>query len=346
MYIRENTKLSLLDLILLTKYILIAGLLFSTSLQSIGQNEVVGQFLSGKSVVFISASTTASPSFSWKELAEEFHPSLIAAGGDPIAYYELEEAILSEAIKNSYASYFSRRLVENIVLLIRKNDGQFYSHIFPFTGNGNIIAPGENWSGSAEELEGLKNQIEALNMGRRSENFLVIEVPEYPPIPGMENNTAQSGYLAENPLNLDAFKLGVLLTGAAGNEGFLTTFRHDIYGKPEQEVATEQRAEREGMESVFEANYPYDVVFLTEAKSNQELIQDGVQFLLMKQEGREADLMQSMGLDPASSDQPDRVVVKYFIRFLVRNEQYIGTSWDADPNWRVALKAFLEQVSR
>ncbi len=332
-------------MILLTKYILIAGLLFSTSLQSIGQNEVVDQFLSGKSVVFISASTTASPSFSWKELAEELHPSLIAAGGDPIAYYELEEAILSDAIKNSYASYFSRRLVENIVLLIRKNDGQFYSHVFPFTGNGNIIAPGENWSGSAEDLEGIKSQIESIGNGRRSENFLVIEVPEYPPIPGMENNSTQSGYLAENPLNLDAFKLGVLLTGAAGNEGFLTTFRHDIYGMPEQQVAAEQRAEREGMESVFDANYPYEVVFLTEAKSNQELIQDGVQFLLMKQEGREADLMQSMGLDPTASGQPDRVVVKYFIRFLVRNELYIGTTWDADPDWRVALKAFLEQLS-
>lgn len=332
-------------MILLTKYIPIAGLLFLTSLQSIGQTEVVDQFLSGKSVVFISASTTATPSYSWKDLAEELHPSLIAAGGDPIAYYELEEAILSNAIKNTYASYFSRRLVANIVLLIRKNNGQFYSHIFPFTGNGNIIAPGVNWSGSADTLEGLKGQIESLSNGRRTENFLVIEVPEYPPVPGMENNTAQSGYIAENPLNLDAFKLGVLLTGAAGNEEFLTSFRHDIYGIPEQQVAAEQRAEREGMEAIFDANYPYEVVFLTEAKSNQELIGDRIQFLLMKQEGREADLMQSMGLDPSESDQPDRVVVKYYIRFLVRNELYIGASWDADPDWRVALKAFLDQVS-
>jgi hypothetical protein len=344
-YIRENTKLSLVDLTLLTKYILTAGLLFLTYLQSIGQNEVVEQFLSGKSVVFISASTNATPSLSWKELAEEIHSALIAAGGDPIAYYELEEAILSEAIKSTYASFFSQRLVKNIVLLIRKNDGRFFSHVFPFTGNANIIAPGENWSGSSEDLQGIKNQIESLGSGRSSENFLVIEVPEYPPVPGMENSTAQSGYLPRNPLNLDAFKLGVLLTGASGNEGFLTSFRHDVYGKPEEQVAAEQRAEREGMESVFEANYPHEVVFLTEARSNQELIRDGVQFLLMKQEGREADLMQSMGLNPEATESPDRVVVKYYIRFLVRNEQYIGTRWDADPDWRVALKSFLEQVS-
>ncbi|WP_375584881.1 NTPase [Cyclobacterium xiamenense] len=331
---------------LLTKYILAAGLLFSTSLQSVGQNEVVDQFLSGKSVVFISAATNATPSLSWKELAEEIHPALIAAGGDPIAYYELEEAILSEAIKSAYAAFFSQRLVKNIVLLIRKNNGQFYSHVFPFTGNANIIAPGVNWSGSSEDLQGIKSQFESLGTGKRSENFLVIEVPEYPPVPGMENNAARNGYLPRNPLNLDAFKLGVLLSGASGNEAFLSSFRHDVYGKPEEQVTAEQRAEREGMESVFASTYPYEVVFLTEARSNQDLIRDGVQFLLMKQEGREADLMQSMGLDPQASETPDRVVIKYYIRFLVRDEQYIGNSWDADPDWRVALKAFLEQISQ
>lgn len=331
-------------MILFMKNISLAGLFVFFSLQSFGQSTTIDEFLNGKSVVFISASGIAEPAMSWKGLAEEVHPALIAAGGDPIAYYELEEVILSDAIKNTYAGFFNQRLVKNIVLLIRKNDGSFYSHIFPFSGNANIISPGNNWSGTSTSLEQLKEELASIGSGKRSENFLVIEVPEYPAVPGLEENAMGSTYIRRAPLNLDAFKLGILLSGASGNEGFLTTFRHDIYGKPENQVEAEQRAEREGLESIFSTNYPYEVAFLTSAKSNQELIGEGIQFILMKQEGREADLMQSMGVPIEGLENPERIVVKYYIRFLVRNELYIGESWDADPDWSTALRSFLKQI--
>ncbi|NHE59469.1 NTPase [Cyclobacterium sp. GBPx2] len=326
------------------KYLFLAVILAFFSLQSYGQSTTVDQFLNGKSVVLISASGTAAPALTWKGLAEEVHPALIRAGGDPIAYYELEEVILSDAIKNTYAAFFNQRLVKNIVLLIRKNNGDYYGHIFPFSGNANIISPGNSWSGTSSNLEGLKEELASIGTGKKSENFLVIEVPEYPIVPGLEASAAGSAYIPRAPLNLDAFKLGILLTGASGNEGFLTTFRHDIYGKPEAQVEAEQRAEREGLESIFSNNYPYQVEFLTSAKSNQELIAEGIQFILMKQEGREADLMQSMGVPVQDIENPDRIVVKYYIRFLVRNELYIGETWDADPDWNKALRSFLRQI--
>ncbi|WP_073095685.1 NTPase [Cyclobacterium lianum] len=326
------------------KYLCLSGLIMLFSLQSFGQSTTVDFFLNGKSVVLISASGMAAPAMDWKVLAEEIHPALTAGGGDPIAYYELEEVILSGAIKRAYAAYFSQRLVKNIVLLIRKNDGSFYSHIYPFSGNANIIAPGANWTATSSDLDALKTELASIGSGKRSENLLVLEVPEYPPVPGLESGTASTAYIPRAPLNLDAFKLGILLTGASGNEDFLTTFRHDIYGKPEAQVAAEQSAERTGLETIFSEIYPYEVVFLTEAKSNQELIGEGIQFILMKQEGREADLMESMGVPLQGLENPDRIVVKYYIRFLVRNELYIGESWDADPDWKTALRDFLKQV--
>ena len=65
----------------------------------------------------------------------------------------------------------------------------------------------------------------------------------------------------------------------------------------------------------------------------------------MKQEGREADLMRSMGVPLEASQNPERIVVKYYIRFLVRNELYIGEKWDASPDWRQALRSFLNQIT-
>ena len=345
MYIRENTKLSDVDLTLFIKYISLTGLICFFSLAGFAQPTPVGQFLDGKSVILVSAATSATPPVNWQGLAEEIHPAFVAAGGDPVAYYELEEVILSDAIKNAYANHFITRQIKNIVLLIRKEDGRMFCHIFPFSGNGNIIAPGNNWSANANNKDQLKEQIQAIGANKRSENFLVINVPEYPAIPGLESNSNNSGYIQAAPLNLDVFKLGILLTGAAGNESYLNTFRQDIYGKEENQVLAEQKAQREGLEQVFKAEYPYQTEFLTTAKSNQQLISEKVQFILMKQEGREADLMRSMGVPLEASQNPERIVVKYYIRFLVRNELYIGEKWDASPDWRQALKSFLNQIT-
>jgi hypothetical protein len=52
-----------------------------------------------------------------------------------------------------------------------------------------------------------------------------------------------------------------------------------------------------------------------------------------------------MGVPIGDAVDRNRIVVKYYIRFLVRNELYIGEKWDADPDWRKALEAFLKQIS-
>ncbi|GAB3001512.1 hypothetical protein GCM10027284_18940 [Cyclobacterium sediminis] len=345
MYIRENTKLSDVELVLFMKNISLTVLVSFFSLVSLAQPTPVEQFLDGKSVVLVSAAPAETAPITWKELVEEVHPAFVEAGGDPVAYFDLEEVILSEGIKNTYASHFITRQIRNIILLIRKTDGRLFCHIYPFSGNRNIISPGNNWSTKATHLEDLKEQIQSIGLNKKSQNFLVIEVPEYPSIPGLENNSVGNNYIQAPPLNLDVFKLGILLTGAAGNEDFLNTFRQDIYGKDPNQVEAEQLAEKEGLEQIFNAEYPFETEFLTTAKSNQELINEKVQFILMKQEGREADLMRSMGVPLEQGKNPDKIVVKYYIRFLVRNELYIGEKWDASPDWKVALRNFLEQIT-
>jgi len=53
-----------------------------------------------------------------------------------------------------------------------------------------------------------------------------------------------------------------------------------------------------------------------------------------------------MGLKPLTGDEGQKTVIKYYIRHLARNEQYIGPSWDAHPDWRIALTQFLENLKK
>ncbi len=310
-----------------------------------GQQQALDGFLSGKSVVLISSSPAAQPIMSWEELAEMVHDPLVEAGGDPVGYFELEDIALSEETQQVYANAFQKRLIDTIIVLTRTGNGNFHLHVFPFSKDASIIKPGDQVAINASNLEAFTEQVMAIGNNRPSENFLVIDVPEFPHLVEGGSSSRSSNFIKRRPLNLDVFKLGVLLTGASGDSGYLLTFRHDLLGKSEAERQAEQKAERDGLEAVFEEVYPYQVEFLTSSKSNQELIRDRVQFVLMKIEGREGDILENMGLPIPPETDTNRIVVKYYVKFLVRDELYLGEKWDADPDWREALTSFLKQIS-
>jgi len=299
-------------------------------------------FLEGKSVVLISNSPSARPILSFENIAKEVHTSLISAGGDPVGYFELEDIIISEEVQAGYAAQFTKRQVKSIVLITRKTSGEMQANILPFTGNRNIVPAASAWSLSAKEIENFKTDLALAGNGQKTKNLLVIDVPEF-----LAPSSAASGsYLRRNPLNLNTFKLAVPLTGSGGESGFLTAYRFDMLGKSEGEIARAQSQQKEEIQQIMEAFYPHQVEYLTSPKTNAELIKDRTQFILMRVEGREGDLMKTMGLSdaPSSPEEYNRVVIKYYIRFLVRDEQYIGPVWDADPNWKIALTNFLDNL--
>lgn len=327
------------------KYISALLFLCFISVQSFSQNPSLDGFLDGKSVVLISVAPGAKPTLSLDSLAREIHGPLIASGGDPVGYYELENITLSEGIQAGYAAQFSQRLIKNIIIITRKENAEMFLHMLPFTQDKNIVSPGTFWSTSAKNLEEFKDQIAALGKGRKSKNLLVIEVPEfYPGASGAEISKSATPFLSKNPLNLDVFKLGVSLSGSSGEAGYLTTFRYDLLGKSPEQVAQEQQTERVGLESIFNSHYPFELEFLTTSQTEEALIKDRVQYVLMRLEGREGDLMKSMGVEIPESIDKDRIVVKYYIKFLIRNELYIGPVWDADPDWEKALINFLKNL--
>jgi len=117
----------------------------------------------------------------------------------------------------------------------------------------------------------------------------LIDVAEFPEMAGMESNNAQTAakFLPRNPLNLEVFKLAIPLEGSSAATGFLSFFRYDLYGKSPEAVLAEQAAQKNQLESILESVYPNEYVWLSESKTDQELIRDRVQFLLVRVEGRE-----------------------------------------------------------
>ncbi len=308
------------------------------------QGSLPETFFDGKAVVLVSVDPAARPIMTWVEVADSVHNSLVQAGADPVAYFELEKVALSDAVQADYAGVFQQRLVKNIILVTRQKS-QMSIHVASFTSTAQIIPSTTLFGVSAADIGEAVSQFAQLGERKDTKNLLVLDVPEFLSIDATETSASQK-FLAKNPLNLDVFKLGIVMEGSSAETGLLSHFRYDMYGKSAETIMAEQAAQKAGIEQVLKQEYPHQIEWLTEARSDSELIRDRVQFILVKVEGRESDLMKSMGLEPKSGEEASRIVVKYYIKLLVREELYIGPVWDADPDWRVALSNFLRNLKK
>ncbi|NVK48330.1 MAG: NTPase [Cyclobacteriaceae bacterium] len=324
-------------------FVLLLGFISS---KAFSQNGLPQSFFDGKSVVLVSVDPGARPVMDWRTAADSVHQYLVEAGGDPVAYYELEQVVLSEEVQSAYAKAFDQRLVKNIILVTRQRN-QASIHIGEFSGDGKVITSTALYGAEAEDISEAGQLLANAAKSTPSKNLLVIDVPEFPSLQGIESNTtlAASKFLPRNPLNLEVFKLGIPLEGSSAATGFLSFFRFDLFGKSPETILAEQATQKNQLESILKSEYPNEFVWLTEPRTNEELIRDRVQFLLIRVEGREADLKKSMGLE-ADPETETETVVKYYIKLIVRDELYIGPEWDADPDWRVALRNFLRNLKK
>ncbi len=327
------------------KYICCALLFFSSFSLVLAQGGIPESFFDGKSVVMISTDPGSRPALSWQQLADSVHVYLVDAGADPIAYFELEQVILSEARQADFAKSFLARQVKNIILVSRKKES-LSIHVGTFSGDGKIINTTALFGVSGKDWNEAGGILAESGKSTRSKNLLVIDVAEFPQISNQETAQSEQKFLPRNPLNLEVFKLGIPLEGSSAETGSLSYFRYDLLGKSQEAILAEQAAQKSQIQGIFGNLYPHQIEWLTEAKTNEELVRDRVQFLLVKVEGRQADLMQSMGLTPIQGEDGAKTVVKYYIKLIVRDELYIGPEWDAATDWKVALTNFLNNLKK
>lgn len=302
-------------------------------------------FFEGKSIVLVSTDPGAKPALTWQVLADSIHPDLVRAGGDPVAYYELEQVALSAERQAEFAKAFLQRQIQNVILITRQKE-QTSIHVGKFSGDGKLIpdlnlfgVSGKDWKSAAQQFAGHGS-------ASPTKNLLVPDLAEFPLLVAQAANSSAQKFIPRNPLNLEVFRLGIPLEGTSAVTGPINSFRYGSFGKSAQTLLAEQGAQKSGLEEIFSSAYSHELAWMTEAKSNPQLIAERIQFVLVKVEGRQADLMKSMGLEPLTGEEGNKTVVKYYIRFLVREELYIGPNWDAHPDWRIALRQFLDNLKK
>ncbi|WP_111672674.1 NTPase [Algoriphagus litoralis] len=327
------------------KYIFCTLLFFGTWIHVLAQGMLPESFFDGKSVVMISTDPGSRPVLSWQQLADSVHSHLVEAGADPVAYFELEQVVLSEARQADFAKAFLTRGVKNIILVSRKKES-LSIHVGPFSGDGKIVASTSLYGVTGKDWNEAGSLLAESGKSTRSKNLLVIDVPEFPQISSQETAQSEQKFIPRNPLNLEVFKLGIPLDGSSAEAGALSYFRYDLLGRSQEAILAEQAAQKSQIQGIFENLYPHQIEWLTEAKTNEELIRDRVQFLLVKVEGRQTDLMESMGLEPITGPEGSETVAKYYIKLIVRDELYIGPEWDAATDWKVALTNFLTNLKK
>jgi hypothetical protein len=232
------------------------------------------------------------------------------------------------------------------VVLITRQKAQLSIHVGKFSGEGKIIENTSLFGISGKDLKTVGQQFAGIGTAVPTKNLLVADLAEFPTL-GTQSVAANSQkWISRNPLNLDVFRLGIPLEGTSAINGPINYYRYEVFGKSPETLLAEQSAQKVGLEEIFSNKYPHEVAWLLETKTNQELLADRIQFLLVKVEGRQADLMKSMGLEPITGEEGAKTVVKYYIRFLVREELYLGPTWDAHPDWKVSLNQFLDNLKK
>jgi len=327
------------------KYSYTLFLFLFCSLLSYGQGTLPLSFFEGKSIVLVSNDPGARPTITWQALADSIHPDLVRAGGDPVGYFELEQVALSTALQAVYGKAFLERQIQNVVLITRQKE-QVSIHVGKFSGDGKIIENTSLYGISGKDWKTAGQQFAAIGAAVPTKNLLVADLAEFPTLGSQSVAANSQKWISRNPLNLDVFRLGIPLEGTSAINGPINAFRYEVYGKSPETLLAEQRDQQVGLEEIFSSKYPHEVAWLVETKTNQELLADRIQFLLVKVEGRQADLMKSMGLEPILGEEGSKTVVKFYIRFLIREELYLGSTWDAHPDWKVSLNQFLDNLNK
>ena len=269
------------------------------------------ELLHTKSVVFVDVIDAAGRrQGNWKELAQEVHGTFKDLGIDAVAYYYWPDADAGPDAARQLAKQLNQRYIENIIYLAHDQSAKEYVLLMaPFdTENPFVDRQGSAFQLVAGTPATLARQLD--NVVRRSglekQNFLVIDVPEFFVGSGnvIRGNRAE-GFAQD--LKLD--KLAIPRLGGEQDSALMRIM------KP----------------------YPYEYALVNANRSEDELRQEGYQFILRRLHTREDNIKKMLGYPTEPGETKSRPVYKYYVKHIYTGDVYLGNAWDADASWDAAL---------
>jgi len=274
-----------------------------------------------------------------------------------VAYYNIYDIFSGPDATETYSTALNKRKIKNLVIIKWSAQEQDVSRkaeliITEFNGSKTFITLGQKaWLSWASDIETPLNELyrTAAQSGLVFSNYLIIDSPEF-----FKGNISMKGKRYESywpDLKLD--KLAVPYFALA-----------DITQKSEivESVNSMIRQENVMLDSIMRI-YPFKYGLLYEERE-EELKKLGYQYILLyvngpgrsvremlqyNQDGKETHYISEVkaghqaGIKRLSAGEP---VYKFYIKQLYSGNVYLGTTWDADTNWEVALRNYIYNLRK
>jgi len=278
------------------------------------------KLLATRSAVFYSHT------LSEKEL-DEVQKTFLQTGIDAVAYYELDMLMASKDITRTFADYFTKREISNLILLERDENGYRLS-ITVVDGKEDVVAPQQMaWSISNRVLpEVLKSLYRTAANQQKRLNLLINDLPEKD--------------LPINPI------LG------KRNEFFAIDLKVDPLAVPK--FGNEQMDKE--LEEIIKNNYPLKYKLTEPGLSEKDLRKQGSLYIMCIVHTRGAVAQKLLGYDmskvessltsvtypepgkPEVKNIPGNApIYKVYFKHIDSGNVFLGTKWDADVTWQQAL---------
>lgn len=281
------------------------------------------EVLSKRSVVLHSYTLTA------KEITTT-HENLIRAGIDAIAYFKIDGVLAGGDVAQSYAEYFTKREVVNLIV-IQKSSSGFTINITFFNGKKDLVNPYQStWNTQSASLnEALNAVYRSALASNKKKNLLMNEVPETD-LPVKINDGQRSEIFAYD-LKIDNLAI--------------PKFDDVLYDKELEEILK---------------TYPFPYQLVNHTVPDKELRTKGILYVLCFVHTRSGVAKELLGYPVSKSESafvsvtyPDgqvqlknipaaTPVFKFYVRHIDSGNIFLGTKWDAETTWQQALQNFIK----
>ena len=265
------------------------------------------------------------PSFTIKEL-EQIQAGFERTGVDAVLYYPLDLPMCNRDVQRVFTEYLSKREIKYLAFLQKKPSGMEFI-ITAFNGTKELMKEGQPaWLMTGKTIVEILMDLysTALNSQKRG-NMLVSPTPEFDLKLHFIKGT-RGEYFA---LDLKVDKLAIVKFG-------------------------DEQMDK-SLEEIFKNHYPFSYQFFEPGTEETAIRQKGFLLVLSFIHTRGFPAMElldynmskagsaitsvtySNGQMQLKTNAADEAVYKFYFKQLENSNIYLGTKWDADPNWQQAL---------
>jgi len=265
------------------------------------------------------------PSFTSKDL-NQIQTGFNQTGIDAVIYYPIDLPMCNRDVQKTLSDYLIKREIKYLCFLQKKEDVFEFTFTL-FNKTKTLMDPGQAcWKMTGNTIREVSLDVyrTALNSQKRI-NMLVSPIPEYDLTLRFIRGTRGEYYAID--LKID--KLGIIKTG-----------------QPDIDTA---------LEEIFKNHYPFAYQFFEPNTEETDIRGKGFLFVLSFIHTRGLAAMDLLGYNIskvgsaiASVSYPNgeiqlktldapTVIYKFFFKQLQNGNIYLGTRWDADPDWQQAL---------